>query len=417
MSIRAGLRGLGKGSLSPRNTFAGIVLFACLAVVALALVSLVRSRAQYRRRAEITAQNLCTALADTLLLSYEKIDLALLSVKDELERQQALGAVDGPSLEAFIKRQHSRIPDLATLRTADADGLVTFGNEESPTSRISVADRDYFLRLKSDPGAGLVFSKPVMGRVRVTRVILLARRINRPDGSFGGVVYSAIILDELGARFASYSMGREGAIALRNPELAVIARHGGSRDVTGQTMVSPEFRALLQAGHTSGTYEAVTVVDRVARIYAFRQLQPYGQWLHVGLGTHEVFEPWRREALQTLGFVALFLLLILASAGMALRAWQRRERAEAEREHVILELQGALAEVKALSGLLPICSNCKKIRDDHGYWNQIESYISSHSDAQFTHGICPDCARLLFPEIFRKGERTPEGSAPVQRGG
>lgn len=57
----------------------------------------------------------------------------------------------------------------------------------------------------------------------------------------------------------------------------------------------------------------------------------------------------------------------------------------------------ALGDVKALSGLLPICSSCKKIRDDGGYWNQLESYISRHSQAQFTHGVCPDCAAVIFP--------------------
>jgi ligand-binding sensor domain-containing protein len=63
------------------------------------------------------------------------------------------------------------------------------------------------------------------------------------------------------------------------------------------------------------------------------------------------------------------------------------------------ELSSALAQVKQLSGLLPICSCCKKIRDDHGYWNQLESYISDHSQADFTHGICPECAKEMFPEF------------------
>jgi len=55
--------------------------------------------------------------------------------------------------------------------------------------------------------------------------------------------------------------------------------------------------------------------------------------------------------------------------------------------------------VKTLSGLLPICAKCKKIRDDNGYWNQIEAFISAHSDADFTHGICPDCSSALYPEM------------------
>jgi PAS domain S-box-containing protein len=75
-----------------------------------------------------------------------------------------------------------------------------------------------------------------------------------------------------------------------------------------------------------------------------------------------------------------------------------RKQAEAQREHLIAELKTALAEVKTLSGIIPICAGCKKIRDDQGFWNQVESYISRHSLAQFSHGLCPDCARRLYPD-------------------
>ena len=78
-----------------------------------------------------------------------------------------------------------------------------------------------------------------------------------------------------------------------------------------------------------------------------------------------------------------------------------RRRAEEERERLILELQAALAKVKTLSGLVPICATCKKIRDDKGYWNQVEAYIQAHSEAQFTHGICPDCIKQYYPEFAR----------------
>jgi hypothetical protein len=76
----------------------------------------------------------------------------------------------------------------------------------------------------------------------------------------------------------------------------------------------------------------------------------------------------------------------------------RCKEAEEERNRLVAELKGALARVKTLSGFLPICASCKKIRDDKGYWNQIESYIESRSEAEFSHGICPDCARRLYPE-------------------
>ncbi len=72
---------------------------------------------------------------------------------------------------------------------------------------------------------------------------------------------------------------------------------------------------------------------------------------------------------------------------------------EQEREKLITELQEAIAKVRTLRGLLPICSSCKKIRDDKGYWNQLESYIQEHSDVAFSHGICPDCLKRIYPEF------------------
>ena len=63
------------------------------------------------------------------------------------------------------------------------------------------------------------------------------------------------------------------------------------------------------------------------------------------------------------------------------------------------KLMKALKEIKTLSGLLPICASCKKIRDDKGYWNQMEGYIQQHSDAQFSHGMCPDCAKKMYPYL------------------
>jgi PAS domain S-box-containing protein len=76
--------------------------------------------------------------------------------------------------------------------------------------------------------------------------------------------------------------------------------------------------------------------------------------------------------------------------------------AEEEKERLIAELQSALSKVKQLSGFLPICASCKKIRDDKGYWNQLEAYIRDHSEAEFSHGICPDCAKRLYPEMYEK---------------
>ena len=78
---------------------------------------------------------------------------------------------------------------------------------------------------------------------------------------------------------------------------------------------------------------------------------------------------------------------------------ERRKQLERERETLIKELQQALSEIKTLRGFLPICANCKKVRDDEGYWQQIEEYIQARSDARFSHSICPECTKKLYPEL------------------
>ena len=121
--------------------------------------------------------------------------------------------------------------------------------------------------------------------------------------------------------------------------------------------------------------------------------------------------------------------LLLGSAvterGMALdELWRARRELEdrvaertaalqaelTEREKLLQDLRDALAKVKTLSGLLPICSSCKMIRDDRGYWTQVERYISAHSEAQFSHGICPACLKTLYPEF---ADRMPPGGPPA----
>lgn len=79
-----------------------------------------------------------------------------------------------------------------------------------------------------------------------------------------------------------------------------------------------------------------------------------------------------------------------------------RKKSEQEREKLISELRTALAEIRTLRGFLPICSNCKRVRDDEGYWNQIDAYIQNHSDIEFSHSICPECAQKLYPELLKK---------------
>jgi integral membrane sensor domain MASE1 len=104
------------------------------------------------------------------------------------------------------------------------------------------------------------------------------------------------------------------------------------------------------------------------------------------------FDLVRLSELQLLMIVNCIVCLLM---GVAVT---ERKEAEAEREQIIEKLQEALKQVKQLSGFIPICASCKKIRDDKGFWNDVAEYITEHSEAQFTHGLCPDCMKKWYPD-------------------
>ncbi len=109
--------------------------------------------------------------------------------------------------------------------------------------------------------------------------------------------------------------------------------------------------------------------------------------------------------LRAVDILKWVLLVACAAAALltGIMIWNRKLKREVEnRKKAEAALKEALTKVKTLSGFLPICASCKKIRDDKGYWKQIESYISEHSDAEFSHSICPDCLKKLYPELSDK---------------
>jgi PAS domain S-box-containing protein len=110
-----------------------------------------------------------------------------------------------------------------------------------------------------------------------------------------------------------------------------------------------------------------------------------------------VVTPLAQEAGRTVGYVGIF------------RNISEQKKSEMEKEMLIVELRKTLAHVKALSGLIPICAWCKNVRSDTGYWQTVEQYVRTHSDASFSHGVCPSCAEKFKDEIFRANQKTAIG--------
>ena len=154
------------------------------------------------------------------------------------------------------------------------------------------------------------------------------------------------------------------------------------------TLVPPE-----KSGEMSFIFEKLREGRRVERLETLR-LHKDGKQIDVSLTISPICDDLGR----------------VIGASSITRDISERRRREQERLKLIEELQHALAQVKLLSGLLPICSYCKKIRDQNGQWHQMESYIREHSEVSFTHGMCPDCTRQFFPSM----KSTDRRAAPAE---
>ncbi len=135
-------------------------------------------------------------------------------------------------------------------------------------------------------------------------------------------------------------------------------------------------------------YRGVTVLA------AYEPVQELGLGIVAKIDLEEVRAPFVRAGLLS-GLAAIFA--IAAGAAFFLRITSPLLR---RLQETVAGLEDALNHVKLLSGLLPICASCKKIRDDGDHWRHLEDYIGEHSEAEFTHGICPDCAKRLYPELY-----------------
>jgi len=128
-------------------------------------------------------------------------------------------------------------------------------------------------------------------------------------------------------------------------------------------------------------------------------------WILLSVVPKVYFSEQMRPFVLKLALVDLLMLGMLGiGCWMVSSARAGRERLLIEKQMLINELQGALANIRTLSGLIPICASCKSIRDDKGYWKRIESYIGEHSEAEFSHSICPDCSRTLYPDLYLEKE-------------
>jgi PAS domain S-box-containing protein len=200
---------------------------------------------------------------------------------------------------------------------------------------------------------------------------------------------------------------RERTLALQKLAYLAAIVDSAEEAIIGQDMEGNITTWNLGAARLYG-YEAAEVMGKPALLIVPPSLHQETAELLPKLRRAEGAEPLETVRVRKDGApvnVCLTMSAIRDSQGRLIGASSiayditERKKMEEERTHLISHLNEMLAKVKTLSGMLPICASCKKIRDDHGYWQKLETFVHEHSDAEFSHSICPDCMKLLYPEF------------------
>jgi len=330
-------------------------------VIAFCAYFLHQSRLQHEARAESLTQNITSGLDQSVSASVEKIDLALRTVVDELERQLVGGQIDEAAMNAFLSRHEQRLAEVEAFRVADAEGLVILGKGLIKANRVSWTDRDYFIFHREQADRQLHVAPPRMGRVAKQYIVGFSRRYNYPDGRFAGVVSAPIAVDHFSQLLGRFDLGQHGVISLRDANLGLISRLPSLADQAvgqiGNAAVSPELRQLVASGIRHSTYFTPASADGQERMVTYRRLEKAPMIVIAGIGKEGYLAGWTAQLRQTVTMALGFLVLSILFGGLLLRQLAKAEQHERAlsrsldnqaRQHVALR---RLNEIAALSHL------------------------------------------------------------------
>ena len=326
-----------------------------LLVLILSALSLSQSREQYEQRAVTISQTVASAVDQTLSASIQKVDLALRTVADELERQLAAKGIDEAAMTAFLAAHERRLPELESIRVANADGLVVLGKGVVKADGVSWADREYFQYHRDHADHLLQVTKPRMGRVAKQYIVGFSQRYNYPDGRFAGLISAPIALSHFEKILAGYDVGPHGTVVLRDADYGQVARFpakpGQSFDQVGHKKLSRELTELLDSGVSAATYHTAATPDGVDRTLSLRRLAVGPMIVNVGVSSDDYLSNWRTEVYMTSALASGFLLLSLVLGGFLLRLLAEAEKREAalklHHDHLEELVQQRTAELMA----------------------------------------------------------------------
>lgn len=322
---------------SPRFTLTAFAAFMLSMTLAFMAYSLWQSHENLERKAIADAESISHLLERYLYTTLHETDLALQASADEFRRLDGEGRPLAGNFNRFLATQRERLPQVVSLRAADASGVIVYHGESPPGDKpIDISDRGYFHLARDDEK--LAIGAPLVSRLDGRWIFPLARRLLTRRGEVAGVVFAAIPAEEMSNLFSSLAIGEHGAVVIFDSARETLLRHPETRaqsGTPGSRIASPEFLARWNEGRKAAYFKAPGSSDGQLRTYYYRQVGNYPIHVMVGLAPEDYLASWRRE----LGVALSFSLTLLATATLFTlllrRSWQARKDEHRRYEHLL----------------------------------------------------------------------------------
>ena len=305
---------------------------------------------QYRASAITTTENLTRTIEQDVVDNIGMVDIALLAMARERTRQNADGSFDLAPFNHYFEQIQRRIPELYAVRVTDAAGrVIAASDQDTLEPNHDLSNRNYFIKARDDPHSGLIISDPLIGNTSQKWTMVFARRLEKPDGSFDGIVYGAMILERYLTLFAGVDIGKQGVVALRDGKLDLIVRKPS--DI--QPDSSPErikavdiLRRMVDSGQKAGHYENKSLVDGVRRILHYRQVADFPLYVVVGFSKKDIFAGWQRDFYRVLLVAVAFAVASVMVALQFWRSWCRQAEISEQALEANRQLQDSVATLR-----------------------------------------------------------------------
>jgi diguanylate cyclase (GGDEF)-like protein/PAS domain S-box-containing protein len=303
-------------------------------VLALATFQALRASHEVQAtRARNATENLVEGLRNSISAQFRLVDSALQNARLALGHLHYPDAPQRSQVEELLSEQQLLVPQLESLRIADAQGKLRFGPGVPVAPPIDISDLDFFRRAHEASGDELIVSEPIQSRLNRQWILVLARRLSDAQGRFAGVIYGTLVTEHFRDAFQALAVGRHGAITLRSASLRLVARYSpgesGPQPV-GSARVSPELAAAVKRDPAQGFFVSRTQLDGIERTNAYRRVDPFALYVLAGFATEEFFAPWHVDAAASIGLMAVLMLLLIGSSALLLRSRTRQYRAQKE---------------------------------------------------------------------------------------